>query len=341
MACSTIGRPIAWSTIWIFGSPVRAGQLSTIHTSSIATIRRHRRRPGNNSHDNVEQVCLLTPGERGLYEVRVYSPNTWQSDEQYYSLISNHPLSQEHPPKPEDQTILTPACCPTPITLHAEDDGLPNPPGTLTYAIASLPDHGVLETLDGDLIAEPTALANQVDQVVYRADAGFVGDDRFTFCADDGGTSPSGGLSAIATVTLTVRDVGMGHYQISALATMPMATRTFSSPRRKRSGSDETVRACGSRMWRSLRAARSSAPIWNSTRNMSETSTQPSGPRRPVTRSISRGTIPPCGSAPGPVWRYTGIGRVPSLRWYGVQAPTSGRSFKKSSTDPIGRRVML
>jgi len=171
---------------------------------------------GDDSRNNVEQVCLLTPSERGLYEVRVHCPSTLQADEQYYSLISSHPLFHEHPPKPEDQTVVAPSSEPTPITLHADDDGLPDPPGALAFTVASLPEHGVLETVQGDTITKPRALANHGNQVVYRAGAGFSGDDGFTYYVDDGGTSPSGGRSETARVTITVANLLGAEYQVCA-----------------------------------------------------------------------------------------------------------------------------
>ncbi len=102
------------------------------------------------------------------------------------------------------------------ITLQAIDDGRPNPPGALSYTIASLPQHGQLESAAGTPItAVPAKLTNPTDKVVYRPDPGWVGDDSFTFYAHDGGTAPFGGQSNTSTVAITiVREITV-EYQVA------------------------------------------------------------------------------------------------------------------------------
>ncbi len=102
------------------------------------------------------------------------------------------------------------------ITLQAIDDGRPNPPGALTYTIASLPHHGQLESVAGTPIATvPAKLTNPADKVVYRPDPDWVGDDNFTFYAHDGGTAPFGGQSNTSAVTITiVREITV-EYQVT------------------------------------------------------------------------------------------------------------------------------
>ncbi|MDI6447748.1 S8 family serine peptidase [Anaerobaca lacustris] len=171
---------------------------------------------GDNNRDNVEQVCVLTPGEPGLYEVRVSHKGALRYDEQYYSLISDQPLFQGRPPKAEDVATFASPAQPATITLAADDDGHPNPPGALTYVLASLPKHGTLETADGNVIGQLMALPNHSNKVVYRAQAAFTGEDEFTFYVDDGGTAPSGGRSNIATAAIAVRNLVTVQYQVSA-----------------------------------------------------------------------------------------------------------------------------
>ncbi len=93
----------------------------------------------------------------------------------------------------------------TVITLAGVDDGSPNPPGSLTYTIASLPQHGQLEQVSGGAViaSVPASLTTGVNQVVYRPNNGWVGTDSFTYYCSDGGTLPSGGTSNTATVTVT------------------------------------------------------------------------------------------------------------------------------------------
>ncbi|GEM_PF-553954 len=110
------------------------------------------------------------------------------------------------PPLAKDVTVTCSADSPSTITLDAADDGLPNPPGKLTYTIVSLPTHGQLEHLATavPIISVPASLGEGVDQIIYRSDSGWTGEDRFTFHAEDGGMLPSGGVSNDAAVTITV-----------------------------------------------------------------------------------------------------------------------------------------
>ena len=115
--------------------------------------------------------------------------------------------SQSGPPSAEDVSIGAGAGSDTIVQLQATDDGSPNPPGKLTYTIVSLPSHGRLQQVaSGAAITKaPTKLAQGVDEVVYRPDAGYVGSDAFTFRASDGGTPPYGGNSNTATVRITIQ----------------------------------------------------------------------------------------------------------------------------------------
>lgn len=105
---------------------------------------------------------------------------------------------------------------PVTITLKATDDGRPNPPGALSYTIASLPQHGRLEFVNGPAItAVPAKLTHPADKVVYRPNLDWVGEDSFTFYAHDGGVAPLGGQSNTATVRITiVREITV-EYQVA------------------------------------------------------------------------------------------------------------------------------
>jgi hypothetical protein len=63
----------------------------------------------------------------------------------------------------------------------------------------------MLEYRNGGQITEPSALPDFDCRVVYRAQAGFGGEDSFTFNADDSGTGPMGGQSNVATAKVTVK----------------------------------------------------------------------------------------------------------------------------------------
>ncbi len=95
------------------------------------------------------------------------------------------------------------------VNFVATDDGMPSPPGVLTYVVTALPLNGLLRDAgNGAIIAAvPYPLVNSGKQVSYTSDTFFVGNDTFTFRADDGGTAPDGGASNAATVTIAVGPV--------------------------------------------------------------------------------------------------------------------------------------
>jgi hypothetical protein len=109
------------------------------------------------------------------------------------------------PPRAADARVSTSANTPVTITLPATDDGLPDPPGALTYIIAALPDHGTLTDLGADVIESvPYTLVDGGNQVVYGPDSWFIGNDSFTFRANDGGQPPDGGDSNLAVISIEI-----------------------------------------------------------------------------------------------------------------------------------------
>jgi len=113
-------------------------------------------------------------------------------------------------PRARDAHLQSPVETPLTVTLLATDyDGLPDPPGALTYIITTLPTAGntltdignghVIEA--GDL---PYSLVSYGNQVLYTPAPGYYGTDIFQFKANDGGTPPDGGDSNIATVDILV-----------------------------------------------------------------------------------------------------------------------------------------
>ncbi len=171
---------------------------------------------GDNNLDNVEQIYLASPGRAGMYEVRVSTGGLASQVKQHYSLVSSVPLFNQRSPVTEDTQLVVAKNTPVTITLKARDEGLPNPPGRLTFAIESLPRHGTLEYPDGLAITKPMVLAQNSNQVIYRPAADFTGDDSFTYYADDGGSPPFGGASETATVILSVMDLTARQYQVGA-----------------------------------------------------------------------------------------------------------------------------
>ncbi|MBN1508834.1 MAG: S8 family serine peptidase [Sedimentisphaerales bacterium] len=118
------------------------------------------------------------------------------------------------PPEANDVPVTGKINSRVTVTLSADDDGLP---GALSYVIASLPAKGRLEDMGGTPITQvPATLPAFADQVVYQPDADWSGQDSFTYYADDGGTTPLGGPSNTATVTITVVGEVTVEYQVSA-----------------------------------------------------------------------------------------------------------------------------
>ena len=123
---------------------------------------------------------------------------------------------QSGPPIAQDLQVAAGLNAAATITLKAADDGSPNPPGALSYTIVSLPKHGKLEVPGGAAIASvPTTLAGFGDKVVYKPQTDWIGEDSFTFYANDGGTAPFGGKSNTATVHITVVKEITVEYQVS------------------------------------------------------------------------------------------------------------------------------
>jgi len=171
---------------------------------------------GDNNVDNVEQIYVGALNESGLHRIEVTYKGQLTKPEQYYSLISSVPIFRQSPPLAKDATVIMARDKSVTITLSATDDGLPKPPGKLTYVIASLPSHGTLATVGGAAITQPGPLAAYANQVVYTPNVGYTGYDTFTFYADDGGTVPQGGTSNTARVAVAVRDIITVEYQICA-----------------------------------------------------------------------------------------------------------------------------
>ena len=89
-----------------------------------------------------------------------------------------------NPPVADDQKVTANTADPTEITLTATDPG----GSALTYAIVSQPKSGTITDLDED-----------TGSLVYTSNAGFTGQDSFTFKANDGTVD-----SNTATVAITV-----------------------------------------------------------------------------------------------------------------------------------------
>lgn len=109
------------------------------------------------------------------------------------------------PPVATDVDEITQIDTPITITLAVTDEGLPDPPGALSYIVMSLPSDGQLSDPSGGVISSvPYSLLNNGNQVIYTPDPAFIGSDSFQFKANDGGTAPDGGDSNVAQVQISI-----------------------------------------------------------------------------------------------------------------------------------------
>jgi len=121
-----------------------------------------------------------------FFKVKVTDKNDLSSEKTIKVIIQNL-LPVNDPPVAEEQSVTANTADPTEITLTAtEPDG-----NALTYAIVSQPQSGTITDLNED-----------TGSLVYTSDAGFTGEDSFTFKANDGTVD-----SNTATVTVSVNAV--------------------------------------------------------------------------------------------------------------------------------------
>ena len=114
----------------------------------------------------------------------------------------------ETPPDAFDVVVLTKPGTSVVITLEASDDGLPNPPGQLSYIITKMPNHGSLtDPCAADINSVPYTLAYSGNEVIYAPKSGCLFPVSFNFKANDGGTEPNGGDSNEAAVTVAFESI--------------------------------------------------------------------------------------------------------------------------------------
>lgn len=150
------------------------------------------------STDEVKQV---------LYETALDLGPPGKDNDYGYGLVDAYAAVQlalelcSGVPRVEDGYFEAPVGSPVDVTLTASDfDGLPDPPGALTYLITELPAPGNrlidpgndYEITPADL---PYALVDYGNVVTYWPAPDYYGPDEFVFKADDGGEPPNGGES--------------------------------------------------------------------------------------------------------------------------------------------------
>lgn len=112
------------------------------------------------------------------------------------------------PPQAYDVDVFTGVNTPLTIRLQAVDDSRPSPPSALTFRIVSLPNHGSFTDKHGVAISSvPHILANNENEVIYTPRSNCRLAATFDFVVNDGGTSPDGGDSNEAVVTVSVVDL--------------------------------------------------------------------------------------------------------------------------------------
>ena len=117
------------------------------------------------------------------------------------------------PPIAVSKEVDAESTSPLAIELDVLDDGLPNPPASLNTYITSLPHYGRLDDSNGTRItAVPYLLPASSSSVTYIPCPRFGGRDSFSFYANDGGSSPSGGDSNEATIDVNVNNTFTDEY---------------------------------------------------------------------------------------------------------------------------------
>ncbi len=166
------------------------------------------------------QVCpVLTPDEvkQVIYDTALDLGDPGKDNDSGYGLIDAYEavrlaaLLCSGVPLTEPAYLETAVEQPLTVTLVATDyDGLPDPPGALTYLITSLPEPGntLTDPVNAHLIAPgdlPYTLAGGGNQVLYTPASGYYGEDAFQFAATDGGVPPDAGQSDPAEITILVK----------------------------------------------------------------------------------------------------------------------------------------
>ena len=106
------------------------------------------------------------------------------------------------PPSASHIAVQTPVGQAVGVTLQATDDGLPH--GTLEYIVTSLPAGGQMRDAGTNAAINTVPYVLSGDSVTYTPPFNYQGNVTFNYRADDGGTPPDGGLSNVATVTVTI-----------------------------------------------------------------------------------------------------------------------------------------
>ena len=151
-------------------------------------------------------AVAATDGLAGLSKGGGVDPDYYPSD------LSAMGSCGPKPPVATGGSVSTGVGAPVTVTLQAMDDGLPDPPGALNYIVTTLPIHGVLGDPGAAFItAAPYTLVGGGNAAVYYPNAYYQGADSFQFKANDGGTAPEGGDSAIVTIAVTIGGVQRIH----------------------------------------------------------------------------------------------------------------------------------
>jgi len=145
-------------------------------------------------------AIAATDGLAGLSAGEGVDPDFFETD------LSALGACGPRPPVASAANLVTPANHSLGITLNAIDDGLPDPPAALAYRVTNLPTHGTLiDPQAGAITSVPYTLVGGGNQATYQPDFNYYGPDGFSFQADDGGTSPEGGISNVALVSILVQ----------------------------------------------------------------------------------------------------------------------------------------
>lgn len=148
---------------------------------------------------------LGTPGEDNSYG--------WGNVDALAAVQMALDMCGPHPPRANDVVFESSLNRQVMVTLSARDDGLPDPPGKMTFIIVELPANGALVDPNAGLVTEvPYSLANNGNEVWYYPAVYYSGTDLFRWKANDGGQPPEGGDSEIVKASGTIGGHQLTHY---------------------------------------------------------------------------------------------------------------------------------
>ena len=214
---SAATSPHRGSALWDDLNPSVGGTVSWKDTGQSIVVTYENVPEYSTSNDNTFQIEFFDSGDLRL---------SWLNIDLADAVVGLSAGTGSDPDfLPTDLSGLTTGCGPQPpnatslvfsttpgtivdILLEGTDDGLPDPPGALTYVIDSLPIQPLRHMVTGALLTSadlPYIMPPGIQpRFNYEPQSAWEGEDTFSWHVDDGGEAPDGGSSPQAYVDITV-----------------------------------------------------------------------------------------------------------------------------------------